>query len=170
MSDWMKDLLDHLEWADAAMWKAVLDCEAAGGDEKLGAWLYHIHLVQHAFLKVWREEPMEFPEQSEFAGTSDLGPWARDGHRALKAYLLALSEAELERELVIPWTAELEKKWDRPVGKVTLAESVLQVAMHTAHHRGQVAARLRELGGEPPLADFIAWIWRGRPDPEWPSF
>ncbi len=41
--------------------------------------------------------------------------------------------------------------------------------MHSTHHRGQVAARLRELGGEPPLVDFIAWLWWKRPEPEWPA-
>jgi len=36
-------------------------------------------------------------------------------------------------------------------------------------HRGQVAARLREIGGEPPLVDFIAWVRLGRPEPVWPD-
>ena len=48
----------------------------------------------------------------------------------------------------------------------TLAETALQVAMHSTYHRGQVNARLRQIGGEPPLVDFIAWIWFGRPAPE----
>jgi len=39
--------------------------------------------------------------------------------------------------------------------------------MHSTHHRGQVNARLRELGGEPPLADFIVWLWWGRPAASW---
>jgi hypothetical protein len=34
------------------------------------------------------------------------------------------------------------------------------------YHRGQVATRLRERGGEPPLTDFIAWIWMHRPAPD----
>jgi uncharacterized damage-inducible protein DinB len=49
----------------------------------------------------------------------------------------------------------------------TLAETMLQVASHSTYHRGQVNARLRELAGEPPLVDYIAWIWFGRPAPEW---
>jgi uncharacterized damage-inducible protein DinB len=40
--------------------------------------------------------------------------------------------------------------------------------MHTVYHRGQVNARVRALGGEPPLVDYIAWLWLGRPAPEWP--
>jgi len=44
---------------------------------------------------------------------------------------------------------------------------VLQVAMHSSHHRGQVARRLRELGVESPLTDYIAWIWMSRPVADW---
>jgi hypothetical protein len=29
------------------------------------------------------------------------------------------------------------------------------------------ARRLRELGVEPPLSDFIAWIWMDRPEADW---
>jgi uncharacterized damage-inducible protein DinB len=39
--------------------------------------------------------------------------------------------------------------------------------MHSAYHRGQVASQLRELGGEPPLTDFVAWIWLDRPPADW---
>ena len=42
----------------------------------------------------------------------------------------------------------------------TSAETAPHVAMHTTHHRGQVNARLRELGAEPPLVDYIAWLWQ----------
>jgi hypothetical protein len=34
---------------------------------------------------------------------------------------------------------------------------------------GQVNVRLRELGCEPPLVDFIAWIWLGQPSADWDS-
>lgn len=50
---------------------------------------------------------------------------------------------------------------------VTVGESVVQLAILSAHHRGQAATRLSELGGSPPLNDFIYWIWSGRPEAEW---
>ena len=40
---------------------------------------------------------------------------------------------------------------------------MLQVALHSMYHRGQINARLRDFGGNPPLVDFIAWVWLGRP-------
>lgn len=48
-------------------------------------------------------------------------------------------------------------------GPATVGESLLQMVLHTTHHRGQVAVRLHEAGGAVPLTDFIAWVWMGRP-------
>ena len=45
--------------------------------------------------------------------------------------------------------------------------SVWNVVLHTQHHRGQISARLREVGGEPPTVDFIVWLWTGRPGAAW---
>jgi uncharacterized damage-inducible protein DinB len=50
---------------------------------------------------------------------------------------------------------------------LTVTEALTQCDMHSQHHRGQNATRLRELGGEPPPTDLIFWYWKGRPAPEW---
>lgn len=75
--------------------------------------------------------------------------------------------AALERPIgtpgLEPYEQQLGRRFDRP----SLAETIMQVVTHSAYHRGQLAARLRELGGEPPLVDYIAWIWFGRPGAEW---
>jgi uncharacterized damage-inducible protein DinB len=49
----------------------------------------------------------------------------------------------------------------------TLGESAWQVFSHTTYHRGQVATRVREIGGEPPTIDYLMWVWSGRPAPSW---
>jgi uncharacterized damage-inducible protein DinB len=41
------------------------------------------------------------------------------------------------------------------------------MSSHSTYHRGQVNSILRQLGAEPPLTDFIAYLWLGRPDPDW---
>jgi uncharacterized damage-inducible protein DinB len=43
------------------------------------------------------------------------------------------------------------------------------VPMHSQYHRGQVNARLKEVGGVPPNVDYILWVWVGRPVGLWPS-
>ena len=60
------ELVRHMEWADAIAWRAVLASEAARGDDRIRTWLYHIHMVQHAFLHVWREGSPVFRDPSEF--------------------------------------------------------------------------------------------------------
>ena len=67
----------------------------------------------------------------------------------------------------MPFVAEYERQMGRSFGVPTLAETMFQVTSHSTYHRGQVNARLREVGGQPPLVDYIAWIWFGRPDAEW---
>jgi uncharacterized damage-inducible protein DinB len=66
----------------------------------------------------------------------------------------------------LPWSSMVEKRLGRPPGITTIGETALQVALHSTYHRGQVNARLRELGGEPPLVDYIAWLWQGKPSAE----
>jgi uncharacterized damage-inducible protein DinB len=67
----------------------------------------------------------------------------------------------------MPWARTLEARIGRSVTMPTLGETIQQVASHSTYHRGQINARLRDVGGEPPLVDYIAWIWFGRPAPEW---
>ena len=56
-------------------------------------------------------------------------------------------------------------------GKVpilTMGETLLQVVNHSTYHRGQINSRLREVGGTPPMTDFIAWVGLGKPVVDWP--
>lgn len=165
--DWLEDLLRHLGWADACVWRAVLACDAARDDARLLFWLHHIHTVQHAFLRIWRSEELELPELAHFPDRPSLARWGRTAHQEIVAFLGTADEATLAAELRVPWTERLEETWEKPIEHPSLAHSAVQVAMHSAHHRGQAAARLREVGGEPPLVDFIAWLWWGRPEPDW---
>jgi uncharacterized damage-inducible protein DinB len=72
----------------------------------------------------------------------------------------------LTRAVVFPWADRVVARFGA-AERATFAESVLQVAMHSTYHRGQVARRLREMDVDPPATDFIVWIWLGRPDADW---
>ena len=50
---------------------------------------------------------------------------------------------------------------------VTLGDTAWQVFSHSTYHRGQMATRIRELGGEPPAVDYIYWAWTRRPAAAW---
>jgi uncharacterized damage-inducible protein DinB len=166
--DGLRELVHHMQWADALVWDAALSNTGAAGDLALRGKLFHTHMVQGAFLSVWQAGPL-VPPPSDPPDLLTTLKSARGYYSDLATFLSALGEAELERPVVLPWAGRFAQRLGREPASPTLAETILQVAMHSTYHRGQVNARLRELGIEPPLTDYIAWVWFGRPEPQWPA-
>ncbi len=163
----LRDLYDHMQWADAMVWRAVSAAPAAAGDESLRTKLIHIHQVQHAFLAVWRGQKPHF--RKDFENLAAVAEWGRAYHTDVRAYFGTIDDAALERHVVLPWAGQLTSFLGHEPAAPSMGQTLLQVALHSLYHRGQVNMRLRELGGEPPLVDYIAWIWMGKPAAEWPS-
>ena len=159
----LRDLFRHMEWADERVWEAVAQLPAGPADERLRTLLLHIHIVQRAFLHIWTERPVLFPKEEEFPSILDVRVWARPYYAELAAFVDALPVERLAEPLQMPWVKELEARIGRAPEKPTIAETMFQVTSHSTYHRGQANVRLRELGLEPPLVDYIAWIWFGRP-------
>jgi uncharacterized damage-inducible protein DinB len=165
--DVLRDLIGHMQWADATVWRAVLAHPAAARDERLRNLLLHLHAVQRAFLHVWTSRPVSLPTPDTFADIASVQAWSHPYYAELANFLAGLDQASLTRPVEMPWLAEFEQRVGRRFDKPTLAETMFQVTSHSTYHRGQVNMRLREIGGEPPLVDFIAWVWFGKPAPEW---
>lgn len=163
----IRPLYEHMEWADSLVWEKVFATPAAMDDQKLRTLLHHIHMVQRAFLTIWRSDEFKYHELSEPRDLQALAVWCREGHAAIRSYLDDVDATTLDAELKMPWADRLVADLGRSAAPTTLGETMLQVPMHSLYHRGQVNARLRELGGEPPLVDYIAWLWLGRPAPAW---
>jgi uncharacterized damage-inducible protein DinB len=164
----LKDLFRHMEWADAVVWTAALSTSAAAGDENLRGRLLHVHGTQLSFLYHWqgRLDELADPEVSDSASVAR---WGRRFYGPAWDYLASLDESDLSSASHLRWAAMIERRTGRKPGETTLGETLYQVAMHSTYHRGQAATRLRELGVDPPLTDYIAWVWLGRPGPEWPE-
>ena len=124
--------------------------------DELAVWISNVHGRLKDFEKalLWAEK---------------LSPGAlRERLRASCLHRLdRLEESALKSEVSMPWVKSFETQLGRTFSTPTLGETIVQVASHSTYHRGQVNARLREVGGEPPLVDYIAWIWFGRPEPNW---
>lgn len=160
------DLYRHMQWADASMWAAVLASEEACSDAGTLERLHHIHQVQHVFYWLWRGQPID-PHAGKTLDPPDMARWAREYYPEAEAYLASLTAEELASPLALPWRAELTERMGFEPAETQLGDTVMQVYFHTTHHRAQVATRLRELGATPPLIDYIAWVWHGRPEAVW---
>jgi uncharacterized damage-inducible protein DinB len=162
MNPLLKDLYGHQHWADAEHWRAIEAHPGALADEALRTRLHHIHLVQRAFRWIvgGREAPFTITRPEDFATPGDLKAAARGYHEEVVRYLASLPAQRFDEQLEVPWFKD-------PPLTVTVAEALTQCAMHSQWHRGQNAARLRELGAEPPTVDLIMWYWKGRPVATW---
>lgn len=161
------DLYNHMQWADATVWTCLLKSTDAQKDSKLQSYFHHLHTVQYVFLKIWKGEPRETP-YPEFDNSLALMLWGKAYYKELFAYTDALSDQMLAKEIDLPWAAVVEKRIGVAPKNTYLQDTMLQVAMHSQYHRGQINTRLRELEVEPPLVDYIAWAWLGRPLASWP--
>jgi uncharacterized damage-inducible protein DinB len=159
---WLHDLYGHQTWADAEHWRALGAHQAARDDQVIRTRLHHIHFVQRAFLWTVGDRKSQFviSKPEDFASFDELRAYAREYHEHVPGLLAGLSDARLAEPVSIVWFKD-------PPLTITVAEALTQCAMHSHYHRGQNAARLRELGGEPPMTDLIVWHWKGRPAPAW---
>jgi uncharacterized damage-inducible protein DinB len=167
--DLLKGLYGHMAWADAAMWRAVVAHDAARADQTIRDRFQHLHLVQYAFLSIWHKTALDLAA-SNGMDLQRLMEWALQYQAQAAEFLAALDTARLGEAVVVPWSKRAAKTFGREPKTPALAETMMQVASHSTHHRAQIGVRLRELGGEPPITDYIAWIWFDRPAPAWPSF
>lgn len=165
--DVLRELYRHMEWADAAVWRAALAHPPAACDPRLRDLLLHLHTVQRAFLHVWTQQELRFPEPADYPHIGSIREWSYPVYANATRFLDSLGADALERPVVMPWAAQLATRLGRVPDAPTLAETIFQVTSHSTYHRGQVNVRLREIGGEPPLVDFIAWVWFGKPEPDW---
>ena len=168
VSEELRQLLDHMIWADAIVWTEVLHVPAAEADPQLRELLHHVHSVQRAYLHVFREEAVDLPELSGFGSLESLATWGRECHETLREFVGELDPDDLGREVRFPWADQLAARFGT-VHSTSVRQGLHQIASHSTYHRGQINARIRELEGEPPLTDFVAWVWAGQPAADWPG-
>jgi len=156
----LRDLLAHSEWANAVFFSAWAKSPARDHDE-LRARVAHIVGVQEAFLSLLLRGEQTGGSPSEPPLTfADLKARAASSHRDLRDFATTLDSDTLSRTVHVPWFPD-------PNFLVTVAEALLQVALHTQHHRGQCLTRLKDFGGEPKNVDWIIWLWKQKPEARW---
>jgi len=164
----LTDLYRHMGWADALMLTTVMENPEAAKDELVLAKLRHLHATQRIFLDVWNDRPID-PKAADKLDLPALAAFAREAHSGIVQFLTSQTSKTLKTPLELPWSKTASEKLGFEVAANTLADTLVQVSSHSCYHRGQISARLRELGIEPPMTDYIAWTWRHKPEALWPG-
>lgn len=162
-----RELFAHMEWADAAVWTAVLGTDPALQDQPLRDLLVHLHSVQQAFLDVWSGRPFRFRDAAEFIDMQAVHAMARPYYAGVREFVNGTDQPAIDDRLILPWVAPYEQHLGRTFAPTTLGNTMYQVVAHTNHHRGQVNYRLRAVGGTPPNVDYIVWVFLGKPAADW---
>jgi uncharacterized damage-inducible protein DinB len=159
MDTFLRELLVHAEWANAMFFRAW-EKSPARDHEELRQRMDHIVLVLRAFALMLENEPPPLPRSGPPPEFADLRSDAQGAHATLGQYVNTLDLPALSRRIEIPFFPD-------PPCVITVAEALVQVAMHTQHHRGQCMTRLKDFGGEPVNVDWIIWLWKQKPAPRW---
>jgi uncharacterized damage-inducible protein DinB len=159
MLNFLRDLAAHAEWANAVFFHAW-GKSPARDHEEMRRRVGHIVGVAHGFLSVFRGEAPGGPPGGPPPTFDELKARAQSVHAGLAEFTATLQLDGLSRTVRIPWFPD-------PPCVITIAEAVVQVAMHTQHHRGQCMTRLKDFGGEPKNVDWIIWLWKQKPAARW---
>jgi uncharacterized damage-inducible protein DinB len=148
--DYYARLLRYDAWANAETLRSL---RQGGAPAKAMRWMGHIVGASALWLARLRQEPPAMAVWPDLdldgcaAGIDRLaGSWPR--------YLETLAPAGLEQG--VGYRNSLGEYWTSSVGDI-----LTHVAMHGAYHRAQIAAAVREGGGEPAYTDFIHAVRQG---------
>jgi uncharacterized damage-inducible protein DinB len=159
MLTFLRDLMAHAEWANAVFFN-TWGKSPARDHEEMRRRVEHIVGVQQGFLSILRGEAPGMPSNGPPATFEELKARAQTGHAGLLDFTTKLQPEALTSTVRVPWFPE-------PPCIITVAEALVQVAMHTQHHRGQCMTRLKDFGGEPKNVDWIIWLWKQKPQGRW---
>jgi uncharacterized damage-inducible protein DinB len=155
----LRDMLAHAEWANAVFFH-TWGKSPCRDHEEMRRRVDHIIGVQQGFLSILRGEGPVWPPDGPPPAFDDLKTRALASHAALRDLAGNLDAEGLSRTVRIPWFPD-------PPCVITVGDALVQVAMHTQHHRGQCMTRLKDLGGEPKNVDWIIWLWKQKPQGRW---
>ncbi len=158
MMSTIRDLFAYQAWADAQMWYYVGSSPVAYSDRKMLELLNHIHAVQRFFLSTVQGGPLTREELAKTMPIAELRDSFRSYHEQAARYLPKMRDSHLKDLVTVPWFPNFQPK---------VSDALMQVVLHTQHHRAQVATLLRQLGGESKPVDYIVWVSQNRPQPRW---
>lgn len=156
MLEMLRALYHYMTWADAQIVAAVRSLPDGEVDPELSRALHHIVGVQRFFLSGFLNRPFDVATELRPCATLDeLEHRFQETHEDEMAFVDRLSPDALRSVAEIPQLPGVHPR---------VADLMMQVVLHSQHHRGQCATRLRVLGVTPPTVDYILWL-KDRPRP-----
>jgi len=158
MNDDFTSLFAYNRWAD----RRILDAcrkltaeqyaaEPVPGWSSIRSTIYHMAIVTEGWLRgVAGESVQTVPAEAELASVDDAERLLDGAYQIFETVAPSLSPEFLStprtftgrsRTAVLPPWAVLR-----------------QIVNHSTYHRGQVAAKLKRLGVDPPMTDLIWWV------------
>lgn len=156
----LRGLLGHQEWADAIFFH-TWGGSSVQDDQELLQRTQHLLAVQEAFLGVLKGQEA-VPEAAAPEPFDLLRSRCHANHEIFRALGRGLDETTLSRTVRVPWFPD-------PPCLVSVADALVQVCLHTQHHRGQNMSRLKVLGASAKNVDYIIWLWKQKPAGRWPA-
>lgn len=159
MDNFLRDLMAHAEWANVVFFHAW-EKSPARDHEEMRTRVGHIVGVQSAFMSLFNGEQPGGPPAGPPPTFAELKTRAEKSHADLRNFTSSLDSEDLSRTLHVPWFPD-------PPCLITLQQALVQVALHSQHHRGQCMTRLKDFGGEAKNVDWIIWLWKQKPEARW---
>jgi uncharacterized damage-inducible protein DinB len=147
----LQRLVDHMTWADA---QVLSKLRSAPEDTAALKWYAHIIAAERIWLM--RLHGQDWTTQRVWPSMSldECATLAAQNASQLNQYVSKLNGDDLFRG--VAYTNSAGDSFTS-----TVADMITHVALHGVHHRGQIAASLRENGVDPPALDFIRFA-RGK--------
>jgi uncharacterized damage-inducible protein DinB len=149
----LHDLARHQAWADTAHWKALHENRTLLEDIEIRKRLNHTVMAIRWLTALAQGETPDPSRMKDIEPADQLEAAMAKAHAELVA---AINAIDLQKMIALPRGPQ--GPWEAPA-----AVLLLQAITHSQHHRGQNAARMRQLGATPPMTDFVVWYALGQP-------
>ena len=145
-------LFRYEAWANRGVLESLRQLEDPSRATTLFA---HILAAQQVWLARIRGEDVTRFDVWPGATLKECQRWLDEMAAALDEYLAGLTDAELRRGVTYRPTF---RNADQREFRNTPLEILQHVALHSHYHRGQIAAHIRDAGGEPATTDFMIYL------------
>ncbi|HLY20206.1 MAG TPA: DinB family protein [Bryobacteraceae bacterium] len=149
----LRELARHQTWADAEHWKALHGNAALLEDPQIRKRLNHMVMAYQTLQTLARGETPDMAGMKDRESVVELEAAMAQANAGLAA---ALGTVDFDKMIKLPRGPK--GPFEAPAGVL-----LFQALLHSQHHRGQNASRMRELGATPPMTDFVIWYALGKP-------